>query len=294
MEAVVHEPLGHVLGLDARTLLERPQIHDALVGHAAILAPIHHGIVRLQPLGDVVGIEDGEFGGALESLRAHQARVGPRDEQNVGAAPGRCRDRADGVASAHWHHGMARQKLHQVTGHRDGPHARAATAMGAGKGLVQIDVADVSADVGRPTKPDLAVHVGAVHVHLAAVLVHDGAQPLHALLEHAVSRGIGEHERGEMVLVLDGLGFQIRFVDVASGVAGHAHDLEPGHDRRRWVGAVGRRRNQAHVAMALAASSVIATNHQQAGVLALRARIGLQRHAPKTGDRRQNMLQLAE
>jgi hypothetical protein len=57
---------------------------------------------------------------------------------------------------------------------------------------------------------------------------------------------------------------------------------------------VGRRRNQAHIAMALAASGVIATNHQQAGVLALRARIGLQRHAPKTGDRRQHMLQLAE
>jgi hypothetical protein len=36
MEAVVHQALGHVLGLDAGGSLQRPQVEDALVRHAAV------------------------------------------------------------------------------------------------------------------------------------------------------------------------------------------------------------------------------------------------------------------
>ena len=40
---------------------------------------------------------------------------------------------------------------------------------------MQVEVADVGADVARPAEAHLGVHVGAVHVDLAAVLVHDPA-----------------------------------------------------------------------------------------------------------------------
>ena len=40
---------------------------------------------------------------------------------------------------------------------------------------MQVEVADVGADVAGAAEADLRVHVGAVHVHLAAVLVDDRA-----------------------------------------------------------------------------------------------------------------------
>jgi hypothetical protein len=61
VEAVVHEALGHVLGLDARRFLERAQIDDALVGDPALLAAVDDREVILQALGDVVGVENGDL-----------------------------------------------------------------------------------------------------------------------------------------------------------------------------------------------------------------------------------------
>ena len=46
--------------------------------------------------------------------------------------------------------------------------------------LVQVQVADVGADRRRARQPDLRVHVRAVHVDLAAVLVDDRADVLDA------------------------------------------------------------------------------------------------------------------
>ena len=61
-----------------------------------------------------------------------------------------------------------------MRGDADRAHARAAAAVRDAEGLVQVEVADVGAD-SRPgrQRPDLRVHVGAVHVDLAAVLVDD-------------------------------------------------------------------------------------------------------------------------
>ena len=68
---------------------------------------------------------------------------------------------------------MRRQKRREMLRHADRPHARTAAAMRNAERLVQIEVADVRADVAGPAKADLRVHVRAVHVDLSAVLVHD-------------------------------------------------------------------------------------------------------------------------
>jgi hypothetical protein len=86
------------------------------------------------------------------------------------------------AATAPWP-GAGRDRLHAVVGHErrqmrletDRPHARAAAAMRDAEGLVQVHVADVGADQCRRGQSDLRVEVGAVHVDLAAMLVHDGA-----------------------------------------------------------------------------------------------------------------------
>ena len=137
------------------------------------------------------------------------------------------------------HHRMAGQELHQVLGHADGAHARAAAAVRDAEGLVQVQMAHIGADVAGPAKADLGVHVGAVHIDLPAVGVDDFADLLDGFLEHAVGGGVGDHQRGQVGLVRLGLGPQVGDVDVALLVAGHGDDFQPRHDGAGGVGAVG-------------------------------------------------------
>ena len=92
--------------------------------------------------------------------------------------------------------------------------------------------------------------------------------------------------------MLRGLGLEVGDVDVAVGVASHHDHAHAGHVRRRRVGAVRGARDQAHVAMALAAAGVPGADRQQAGVLALRAGVGLQRHRVVAGAGAQHLLEL--
>ena len=82
---------------------------------------------------------------------------------------------------------------------------------------------------------------------------------------------------GQIVAMGGGLGLEIGQVDIALPVAGDDDDPHPGHLRRGGIGAVRRRRNQAHIAMRLAARGVVGLDDQQARVLALGAGVGLQR-----------------
>ena len=60
-----------------------------------------------------------------------------------------------------------------MLGYADRTDPGAAAAMWDAKRFVQIQVANIRADVTRPAKADLRVHVRAVHVDLAAVFMHD-------------------------------------------------------------------------------------------------------------------------
>ena len=82
-------------------------------------------------------------------------------------------------------HRVTRQVGRQVGGNRDRAHAGPAAAVRNRERLVQVQVAHVGADCRRARQADLRVHVRAVHVDLAAVLVHDRADFLDRLLEHA-------------------------------------------------------------------------------------------------------------
>ncbi len=128
---------------------------------------------------------------------------------------------------------------------------------------------------------DLGVHVGAIHVDLAAVLVHDTADLPDARLEDAVGGGVGHHQAGERVPVLLRLGAQVREIDVPLLVGGDRHHREARHDRAGRIGSVRGHRDQAGAPMPLAPASMILADHQQAGVLALAPGIRLQRHRLK-------------
>ncbi|MCY1517305.1 hypothetical protein D9M68_519800 [compost metagenome] len=179
---------------------------------------------------------------------------------------------------------MAGEVRGQVRLDADRAHAGTAAAMRDAEGLVQVEVADVGTDVAGAGKADHGVHVGAVQVDLAAVLVHDLADLTHVLLEHAMGRRIGDHAAREVFRVLLGFRTEIVHVDVAVFTHLDDDDLHAGHLRGGRVGAVRRGRDQADVAMAVAVGDVIGADRQQTGILTLRARVRLHRDRVVAGD----------
>ena len=279
MEAVVHQPLGHILHGD---LFKMPQVHDALVGDEAVFAPVQNWKRIGQPVCDVVGVEDGHLCGAGEILGTHHRDVHPRDGKDAGTAPCRRRHR-----SAVFRQRIARQKRHEMPGHTDRPDARAATAVRDAKRLVQIEMANIGADVAGAGQADLRVEIGAVHVDLPAVFVDDLANLADAPLVHAVRGGVRDHDRREVFAVFLGTGAEVIEIDIAVGGglrAGHRHDFHPNHHCTGRIGAVRRHGDQADVAVPLPPALVIAADGQQTGKLTLRPRIGLERHGGKPGD----------
>ena len=78
--------------------------------------------------------------------------------------------------------------------------------------------------------------------------------------------------------------FEVVEVDVAVVVGGHHHDAHPGHHRARRVGAVGRRGDQAHVAVLVTPVAVVRADREEAGQLALGPGVRLERHRGVAGD----------
>ena len=60
-----------------------------------------------------------------------------------------------------------------MLGDADRPHARAAAAVRNAECLVQIEMANIRADVAGAAEADLRIHVRAIHVNLAAVGMND-------------------------------------------------------------------------------------------------------------------------
>ena len=78
------------------------------------------------------------------------------------------------------------QEFREMFCYTDRTYAGATAAMGNAKGFVQVEMANISADVTGPTQADLRVHVGAVHVNLTAMRVHQVANFANGGFEDAV------------------------------------------------------------------------------------------------------------
>ena len=163
-----------------------------------------------------------------------------------------------------------------------------------GEGLVQVHVRDIGPQMAGGGQADLGVEVGSVHVHLAAVGVDDGADFHDGFLEHAVRRGVGDHQAGEPGRVLFGLGLEVGDIDVAVFVAGDGDDVETAHLRRGRVGAVCRFGNQADVALPFTPAFKVTADGDDTGVFALRAGIGLHADGVHAGDGFQPVFELAD
>ena len=116
---------------------------------------------------------------------------------------------------------------------------------------------------------DKGVQIGPVDIDLAAGLMDDGTQLDDGFLEHAMRRGIGDHDGRQCIAMRLGLRLQVFDVDIAVIIAFHDDHLHTSHRRRGRVGAMRRLRDQADIAMLFAARFMIARDRQQPGKLAL-------------------------
>ncbi len=121
--------------------------------------------------------------------------------------------------------------------------------------------------------------------------MYDTRDFLDAPLEHAESRGIGEHDAGRLRTDSGAQGLEI---DVAVPVDGYLLHDTPAHRCGGRVGAVCRLGHDDLVAGQIAACAVVRTDHGHSGKFAVRARHRAERHALHARHFLQHLLQLEQ
>ena len=160
----------------------------------------------------------------------------------------------------------------------DRPYPRPAAAVRYGEGFVQVEVAYVGAYEAGVGVAHLRVHVCPVHVNLPAVAVHNACYFADFAFEHAVRRGVGNHEAGEVLGVEGGLLLQVFYADVPLLVAGYHYDGHARHGGACRVCAVRRGGDERYVAVRRAARDVVSPDGHQPCVLAVGAGVWLKRN----------------
>lgn len=146
-------------------------------------------------------------------------------------------------------------------------HARSTAAVGDSKRFVKVQVADVSADVTRRCDAHHCVHVGSVNVDLATAPVHDVRGFDDGFVEYAVSGWLRDHSAGNVAL--GNLSLQVLDIDFTVGQSLYFLDLEAAHRGSGEISAMGRRRDQADVAVTLSVDFLLLPDGHQACEFAL-------------------------
>ena len=132
--------------------------------------------------------------------------------------------------------GTVRQQVGRQT---NGSHSGATPTVRNAEGLVQVQVADVGAQITRLGQANHGVHVGTIEVHLPAGRVHLVTDFSDGCFKNAVRGGVRDHQRGQVITMLGNLGFEVSHVQVAAFITlqgDHGHTRHHGGGR---VGAVG-------------------------------------------------------
>ena len=88
---------------------------------------------------------------------------------------------------------MTGQVRSQLSRYPDRTHAGTTAAMGYAKGFVEVQVTNIRADQSRRCQANLGVHVGPVHINLAAIFVNNVTNFLNLVLKNTVGAGISDH-----------------------------------------------------------------------------------------------------
>ena len=186
-------------------------------------------------------------------------------------------------------HDRSGQKVRQMLGHANGSGTGSTAAVWRGKGLVQVDVQDIEAQVAGSADAQQRVQVGAIAINQPASSMYHLDHLLDVLFEETQRVGIGQHQSCQRVITLC---FERREVQVAAGVGFDFHHAIPGHRRGRRVGSVRRIGDQDLVALFIFAVFMVGADHHYTGQFALRACCRLQGYRGEAGDLLQPFLQV--
>mmetsp|Transcript_13 Transcript_13/g.24 ORF Transcript_13/g.24 Transcript_13/m.24 type:complete len:254 (+) Transcript_13:782-1543(+) len=189
---------------------------------------------------------------------------------------------------------MTGQEGCEMFGDADAAHPGSPAAVGNTEGLVQVQVAHICANEARRGDSYLCVHIGAIHVHLASVVVDELQDVYDGFLEDAVGRRVGYHQRAQVILVLLRLGLQVININVSHFVALDHDDLHTAHGCTRRVGSMGGHGNQTHIPVALSSTRVVGADAQESGVFSLGPRVRLRRHRREACDLSQILVQVVD
>ena len=151
----------------------------------------------------------------------------------------------------------------------------------------------------KPSSPGLTtrherIHIGAVHVHQAAGVVHGVDDFEDGRFEEAECAGHGDHHAGDAVaqLALAGGVQRVGYRRCPASSAGSSQHFHAGHGDGGRVGAVGAVGHEDDIALAFAAVDVILADHQDACELALSAGGRRQTDGLEAADLAEPVLQL--
>ncbi len=149
-----------------------------------------------------------------------------------------------------------------MLGNSNGPDAGTAATVRDAEGLVQVQVRDIAAEFARFGEADQGIQVRAIDVDLAAASVHRVANHADVVVVNAVRGGVGNHDRGQRGRMLLDFRGQVLVVDRSVLGGGDDDDLHASEHGRGRVGSVGRRRDQADLALTFSAGLVVAADRQ--------------------------------
>src|ERR1700761_3314787 len=131
---------------------------------------------------------------------------------------------------------MSGKEWRKVLCDTDWTNAWPTTAMWNTERLVKVQVADISANLAWAAKTDLGIHVGAIHIDLAAVLVYHLAHLLHLGFENAKGRRVRHHDCCKLLFVLFAFGLEFLEIKFARfGITLDGYDTHACHCSRCWV-----------------------------------------------------------
>jgi hypothetical protein len=284
VEAVVSQTLGDIGNLDAGSLLEGTDIEDELVSASSVGVGVDNLVVGQEARHDVVGVEESSASLLGEAITTHHQDVGVADGQDRGTAPGSSADGSNsslssgGITSLRIDLRVAREIGGKVLLDSNRANTRATASVRDTEGLVEVQMADVSANITRAAETDLGVHVGTVHVDETTVLVDEIAHLLDLGLKDTEGAGVGDHDGGKLVSVLGALGLEILNIQVTSlAVALDGDNLHAGHGSTSRVGTVGGDGDEADGSLPTALLGLmVSLDDSEASKLTLGTRVGLE------------------
>jgi hypothetical protein len=137
------------------------------------------------------------------------------------------------------------------------------------KGFVEIEVADVSAEMSGSSHANEGIEIGPIEIHLTTGIVNCSADFPDCFFENPMGGWVRDHECGEGFAVLLDFRAQIVDVDVPVVIAGDDNDAHPNHGGTGSIGSMCRSRYEADRSVGVAISKMPRTNCEQASEFAL-------------------------